>query len=156
MWHRAGFFLCEIQSRPLTQNAEKMSFGHLWNEFWHFVKWVFGFCQADLVNFYKNVDLFIKYPKQNGKICPIFWYFEWICVTFQDKLSKTNEKVRFFGFKTWVLPSVKWVLPSVKWVLPSVKWVSAFLGEMSFRQNAQKKSLLNVLNFLAKSAINSC
>ena len=60
--------------------------------------------------------------------------------TYEDKLSKTNKKARFFYFETLVSLLVKWVLPSVKWVLPSVKWVSAFLGEMSFRQNAQKKA----------------
>ena len=36
---------------------------------------------------------------------------------------------------------MKWVLALVKWVLASVKWVLAILGEMSFRKNAQEKSL---------------
>ena len=142
LWSYPGFFFVRNPVPSTHAKCRK-------NEFWAFVKWVFGFFQADLVNFYKNVDLFINYPKQNGKICPIFWYFEWICVTFEDKWGKTNENAIFFGFETrvlllvkWVLPSVKWVLPSVKWVLPSVKWVSAFLGEMSFRQNAQKKPAL--------------
>ena len=137
-----AFFLCEIQSRPLTQNAEKMSFGHLWNEFWHFVKWVFGFFQADLVHFYKKYWSFHQISQAKWKNMSNFSVFWLNFFTYEDKLSKTNKKARFFYFETLVSLLVKWVLPSVKWVLPSVKWVSAILGEMSFGQNAQKKSLV--------------
>ena len=119
------------------------------NEFWAFVKWVLALCEMSFWllpsrfgQFLQKCWPFHQISQAKWEKCPIFWYFEWICVTFQDKLSKTNEKGRFFGFETWVLPSVKWVLPLVKWVLPSVKWVSAILGEMSFRQNAQKKPAL--------------
>ena len=143
--------MCEIQSRPLTQNAEKMSFGHLWNEFWHFVKWVFGFFQADLVHFYKKYWSFHQISQAKWKNMSNFLVFWLNFFTYEDKLSKTTKKARFFYFETllsllvkWVLPSVKWVLPSMKLFLPLVKWVLAISGEISNPQNAQTKSLCHL------------
>ena len=117
------------------------------NEFWAFVKWVLALCkmsfcffQDDLVHFYKKYWSFHQISQAKWKNMSNFSVFWLNFFTYEDKLSKTNKKARFFDFETLVLLLVKWVLPSVKWVLPSVKWVSAILGEMSFRQNAQKKA----------------
>ena len=118
---------CEMSFSSLEMSFTllKMSFSFFWNTIW------------------ENLSKLRSKSNQKSKF-DMFWVIlGTFSMIFGINLSKTSKESELFYLEKLILSLVKWVLPWVKWVLPLVKWVLAFLGEMSFPQNARKKSLHN-------------